>query len=59
MLDLGASCVYLAIVATIAGVCEAFIKIFEIICQNVKNIQSDKQVNVQAELKNLNKLQRK
>jgi hypothetical protein len=57
MLDLGASCVYLAIVATITGVFEAFVKIFDIFFQNVKDRQSHKQVNVQAELQNLNKLQ--
>jgi len=37
MLDLGASCVYLAIISTVVGVLEAFIKIFEVIFQNVKN----------------------
>ncbi len=36
MLDLGATCVYLAIIATITGVAEAFIKIFEVIFQNVR-----------------------
>lgn len=36
MLDLGASCVYLAIIATVTGVVEALIKLFEIIFQNVK-----------------------
>lgn len=35
MVDLGASCVYLAIVSTIIGVVEAFIKLFEIIYQKI------------------------
>lgn len=45
MLDLGASCVYLAIIATITGVVEFFIKLFEMIFQNVKEAQGHKQVN--------------
>ena len=45
MLDLGSSCVYLAIIATIAGVGEAFIKISEIVCQNVSENQNNKKVN--------------
>lgn len=36
MLDLGVACVYLAIIATVAGIIEAIIKLFEIIFLNVK-----------------------
>lgn len=45
MLDLGVACVYLAIIATVAGILEALIKFFEIIFLNVKETQNDKKVN--------------